>query len=134
MRAVVDYLRHGIVYYHYGITGGQEITGGKTADIPETGTGSGEYGPINHMFPLTPIALHEGWIEGKERIVTALGSRTYLSVPPQPHLPPQVSCFDIHGRPIAVPVTIVPVQVNHVPAWQVGVQITDWTQIAVIEY
>jgi hypothetical protein len=34
--------------------------------------GSGEYGPINHMFPLTPIALHKGWIAAKERTMTAI--------------------------------------------------------------
>ncbi|HEY1248099.1 MAG TPA: hypothetical protein VGE97_03845, partial [Nitrososphaera sp.] len=40
MKAVMTYLRHGSVYYHYAIE-----------DIPEVGPGSGEYGPINHMFP-----------------------------------------------------------------------------------
>ncbi|MDW8368432.1 MAG: hypothetical protein RMK49_21515, partial [Abditibacteriales bacterium] len=65
MKAVITYLRHGMVYYHYAI-----------GDIPETGEGSGAYGPINHMFPLTPIALHEGWIEGAERIITAVSGNS----------------------------------------------------------
>jgi hypothetical protein len=38
-----------MVYYHYGLT-----------QIPETGPGSGEYGPINYMFPLTFAKLIRG--------------------------------------------------------------------------
>jgi hypothetical protein len=122
MRAVVDLLRHGMVYYYYGLR-----------DIPATGTGSGEYGPINHMFPLTPIALHKGWIEGKERIITAIHG-TYVSVPPETNPQPQVHCFDIRGRAITVPFSVSPLQTKLGPAWEVEVEIKDWAEIAVIEY
>lgn len=122
MRAVVVYLRHGMIYYHYGLT-----------EIPETGPGSGEYGPINHMFPLTPIALQKGWIEGKERIIAAVHG-TYVSVPPKPNVRPRVHCFDIWGRPITVPVRVSPLQTERGPAWEVEVRIKDWAEIAVIEY
>jgi hypothetical protein len=122
MRAVIDYLRHGMIYYYYGLT-----------EIPETGTGSGEYGPINHMFPLTPVALHAGWIEGKERIITAIHG-TYVSVPPAPNVQPRVHCFDIWGRPITVPVAVSPFQTERGSAWQVEVGIKDWAEFAVIEY
>ena len=30
----------------------------------------GGFGPINHTFPFTPVELHEGYILGKERIIT----------------------------------------------------------------
>ncbi|HXG25017.1 MAG TPA: hypothetical protein VNJ09_10710, partial [Chthonomonadales bacterium] len=60
MKTVITYLRHGLLYYHYG------------TEIPETGPGSGEYGPINHMFPITPIEINEGWVEGKERTITCI--------------------------------------------------------------
>lgn len=60
MKSVITYLRHGVLYYHF------------RTEMPETGPGSGEYGPINHMFPITPVALHKGWVEGRERIVTAI--------------------------------------------------------------
>jgi hypothetical protein len=122
MRAVVDLLRHGMVYYHYGLR-----------DIPDTGTGSGEYGPINHMFPLTPIALHKGWIAGKERTITAIAG-TYVSAPARPLAPPRVYCFDVWGRPISVPVTISTTLTERGPGWQVKVPIKDWAEIAVIEY
>jgi hypothetical protein len=122
MRAVVDLLRHGMIYYYYAL-----------ADIPETGPGSGEYGPINHMFPLTPIALHKGWIEGKERIITAIHG-TYVSVPPKPNVRPRVHCFDIWGRPITVPVIVLPLMTTQGAAWYVEVRIKDWAEIAIIEY
>ena len=122
MRAVMDCLRHGMVYYHYGLT-----------QIPEIGPGSGEYGPINHMFPLTPIALHKGWIEGEERIITAIHG-TYLSVPPRPHARPRVHCFDIWGRPITVPVSVSALHTARGPASEVEIQIKDWAEFAVIEY
>jgi hypothetical protein len=122
MRAVVDLLRHGMVYYYYGLR-----------DIAATGPGSGEYGPINHMFPLTPIALHKGWIEGKERTITVIHG-TYLSVPPWPNARPRVHCFDIWGRPITAPVKVSAVQTPRGPAWEVDVHIKDWAEFAIIDY
>jgi hypothetical protein len=123
----MDLLRHGMIYYHYGLT-----------EIPETGPGSGEYGPINHMFPLTPIALHKGWIEGKERIIAAIHG-TYVFVPPTPNVRPRVRCFDIWGRPITVPAgrtlaRVSLVQTTSGPAWEVEVRIKDWAEFAIIEY
>ena len=59
MKGIITLLRNGLLYYHY------------DPDIPETGEGSGQYGPINHMFPITPLELGEGFIIGKERIVAA---------------------------------------------------------------
>jgi hypothetical protein len=122
MRAVMVLLRHGMIYYHYGLT-----------EIPETGQGSGEYGPINHMFPLTPVAIHKGWIEGKERIIAAIHG-TYVLFPPKPNVQPRVLCFDIWGRPITVPVIVSPVRTTGGPAWEVGVRIKDWAEFAIIEY
>ena len=75
--------RHGPLYFHYSYP-----------DLTETGPGSGEYGPINHMFPFTPVALHAGWMEGRERILTCV-SGNYIwknSVKPIVHL------FGLDGR------------------------------------
>jgi hypothetical protein len=123
MNGVMRLLRHGMVYYYY-------LT---NADIP---LGVGEYGPINHMFPLTPVALHAGWIEGKERIITVIGSQKYVSFPPAPNVRPVVYCFDIWGHPISVPVIIsqFPVPSTQGPAWEVEVKIEDWAQFAIIAY
>src|SRR5205085_9271863 len=61
MLGLISYLRHGLLYYHYAYV-----------EIPEKGPGSGEYGPINHMFPFTPVGLHEGWMEDRERTIACL--------------------------------------------------------------
>ena len=48
-------LRHGTLYYPYGVS------------LPE---GQENYGVINRMFPFTPIEIHGGWLVGEERIVS----------------------------------------------------------------
>jgi hypothetical protein len=60
MRMLIAYLRHGALAYLY------------DTNIPLEGPASGEYGAFNHMYPITPVELHEGWILGKERIITAV--------------------------------------------------------------
>jgi len=48
-------LKHGTLYYPYNVR------------LPE---GQEYYGVINYMFPFTPIAIYEGVLIGKERIIT----------------------------------------------------------------
>ena len=117
MLTIISYLRHGLLYYHYAYP-----------DLPESGPGSGEYGPINHMFPLTPIELHEGWIKGKERIVAACSFETDWSKPSAPAL----ILFDIHGRQVAADGRL-RVSRRKGDLWHVKVSIDDWGEIAVIE-
>jgi hypothetical protein len=112
MKAVIAYLRHGMLYYHYHIE-----------DIPP---GQGEYGPVNHMFPITPVALHKGWIEGKERIITAVSGKYHWPY----SAAPKVHCFNIMGQEIAAPGITTSKTVN---GWQVKVKMPDWAQIVVIE-
>lgn len=114
MKAILTYLRHGMVYYHYAVE-----------DIPESGPGSGEYGPINHMFPITPIALHEGWIEGKERTITCV-SGTYVW---RHTSKPIVHLFDLNGR--EKPHNTRLTRFNN--GWKVQIKLRDWAEIAVIE-
>jgi hypothetical protein len=114
MKALITYLRHGVLYYHYAIQ-----------DIPETGPGGGEYGPVNHMFPLTPVALHEGWIEGKERIVTCV-SGTYHWPRGRP---PVIHRFDLHGREKT---HTFPCEASGA-GWKIDVQLQDWAEFAIIE-
>lgn len=114
MKAVVTYLRHGMVYYHYAIE-----------DIPLEGPGSGAYGPINRMFPLTVVGLHEGWVEGKERIVTCVSGTYWWSG----SNPPEVHVFDLYGRPVYLDP-----QVDRIgERYEVHLALEDWAQIAVIE-
>ena len=114
MKALVTYLRHGMLYYHYAIK-----------DIPETGAGSGEYGPINHMFPITPIALHEGWIEGRERIITCVSGHYNW-----PHeQKPLMHLFDLDGRNKDHSFTLERTR----QGWSTRLDLRDWAEIAVIE-
>ena len=111
-KTIVCYLRHGLLYYH-----NQTL-------IPESGPGSGEYGPVNHMFPITPVALGKGSVEGKERSITCV-SRAFV-VPGR--APPTVMLFDLAGRSVAH--SIEPVQADD--GWRVEVKLKDWAQIAVV--
>jgi hypothetical protein len=114
MRAVITYLRHGMVYYHYFLR-----------DVPEAGEGSGEYGPVNRMFPLTPVGLHKGWIEGRERIVTCVsGEYTWRG-----KAEPAVHLFDPDGREKVHGATLTQAGAG----WRVQVTLRDWAEVAIIE-
>ena len=109
----IHYLRHGVLYYHYG------------TEIPQSGPGSGEYGPFNHMFPITPVRLFEGGIEGRERTVTCV-SGTYVW---KNERRPRLLLFDPVGR-----------EKEHnfkcrktAAGWSVEITLRDWQEIAVIE-
>ncbi len=114
MKAVATYLRHGTLFYHYYLE-----------DIPELGPGSGEYGPVNHTFPITPLELHKGWVLGKERILTCVSGKYDWKHPDKP----KVYRFDLDGReaPTAFPVT------RTIEGWQIDVKIKDWAEIVVVE-
>jgi hypothetical protein len=113
MKTVATYLRFGALTYHY------------VTEIPETGPGAGEYGPLNHMYPITPVELREGAVIGKERIVTAVSGRF---VWPQERKP-KVLVFDMTGRSDQAPTVVE--QKNG--RWEVKLDLHDWEQIGVIE-
>ena len=114
MRGIILYLRHGMVYYHYFY-----------GDIPSEGEGAGEYGPINHMFPITPVRLFEGGIEGEERTVTCV-SGTYEWRHDER---PTVLAFGPDGRQIDADADIRKTN----DGWQVELGLRDWVEIGVIE-
>ena len=109
----IHYLRHGVLYYHYGNR------------IPETGPGSGEYGPFNHMFPITPVRLGEGFVIGKERIVTCVSGAFEWPGSGQP----KILLFDVNGR--AKNHHMKPVRSRG--KWVAHIELADWTEIAVVE-
>lgn len=113
MKTVITYLRHGALTYHY------------QDEIPETGPGAGEYGPFNHMYPITPISINPGWIEGKERSITCV-SHEFLW---HGRNKPNVLLFDIKGR--VVPHQFDIERMNN--GWKVNIKLQDWQEIAVIE-
>ena len=113
MLTAIHYLRHGVLYYHYGTY------------IPETGPGAGEHGPINHMFPITPVRLGEGFVIGKERIVTCVSRPFEWSGTG----PPKILLFDGRGRDKKHDMK--PVQRDG--KWIVDIKLVDWTEIAAVE-
>ena len=116
MKSVITHLRHGLLYYYY------------NTEVPGTGPGSGEYGPVNHMFPMTPIELHEGWILGKERIITA---RSIHNVLWEKADKPIVHLFDIKGREVkGREFSQIARQAGK---WSISLKLNDWEEIAVVE-
>jgi len=114
IKGVITALRNGVLYYYY------------TSTIPASGPGAGEYGPLNHMFPFTPIELHEGWLVGEERIITCVTGSYHW-----PHKgKPRCLLFDLHGRKKQHAFSIRP---STAGGWDVTIQLNDWNEIAVIE-
>ena len=113
MKGIITLLRNGLLYYHY------------DSPIPESGEGSGEYGPINHMFPITPVRLFEGGIEGKERTVTCV-SGTY---PWRHKQRPKTHLFDINGRAVQHRFALT----RAARGYDVTINLEDWEQIAILE-
>ena len=112
-RAVIAYLRHGALYCHY------------STEIPEPGQpGGGDYGILRYMYPFTPVELHEGWVVGKERILTAVSGDFFWAHPEKP------VClrFDIRGMPLEGGFTLT----QTANGWRVALTLDDWRQTAVI--
>jgi hypothetical protein len=101
-----------------------------TAVIPTEGPGKGEYGIMKEMFPFTPVELHEGYLIGKEKILTAISGTFYWNVSDHPQKPSQCHAFDIKGyktTPKSFTVTRVGDQ------WKVDLKLQqDWMGTAAI--
>jgi len=110
MRTVCAHLRYGLLYYYYA-----------TEFPPE----DGEFGAVNHMFPFTPVALHEGWVEGQERTITCISGIFAW----RQSRAPVVRVFDRHGREKKGEVEASPVK----GGYEVRVRLDDWREVAVIE-
>jgi hypothetical protein len=113
MRTLAAHLRFGMLYYYY------------STEFPADGERGGEFGPVNHMFPFTPVELHQGWVLGKERVITCV-SGTFPWNGPQK---PQVFQFDDHGRDRAADAAID----GHPGNWQITLRLRDWHEAAVVE-
>ncbi|MCC7085060.1 MAG: LamG domain-containing protein [Pirellulales bacterium] len=113
MKGAIAYLRNGMLYFYYG------------TQIPESGPGAGEYGPLNRMFPFTPVELHSGWLVGKERTISCVSGTIPFLGPDRP----SVHVFDLRGAPVELRATINR-EGRH---WRVDLKIRDWAEIAVIE-
>jgi hypothetical protein len=107
-RAVIICLRNGTLYYYYG----------KTVDS------NGGFGPVNNMFPLTPVEFGAGFVIGKERIITCVSRQFTVE-----GRKPQCLLFDDHGNQIECPFE----PSKTAKGWEINVKLNDWNQIAVIK-
>lgn len=117
MKRVRAYLRYGVLYVHTSVRN----------YFPSEGPGSGEYGPINHMYPITPLELHRGWVKGKERIVSCVSYSTVW----ERQAKPVALRFDAVGRDKEVGDAV---KIAGKPgAWEITVKIDDWKEFLVLE-
>jgi hypothetical protein len=116
MEAAITYLKHGLLYYHYGHYGSDHF-----AD----GSHPGNYDAITHMFPITPNELGRGFVIGKERIITCV-SKTFAW---RAMSKPTVLVYDINGLPAETSQSAKKTS----NGWEVSLRLRDWRQIAIIE-
>jgi hypothetical protein len=78
------------------------------------------------MFPFTPVELHQGWVRGKERIITCVsGNFNWESEGGRP----RVFVVDRNGLEKKGTFTI-----NEEPGlFQIKLSLDDWNEVAVIE-
>ena len=108
-KSIITALRNGLLYCYY-------------AYFPKENTG---YGPVNHMFPFTPVELNEGYLIGKERIITCV-SRKFV----WPH-EEKPKCFYFDCRGFSKPADFKMTKKGS--SWEVDIKLNDWNEIAVIE-
>jgi hypothetical protein len=111
------YLRHGALYVHTSVRN----------SFPQDGEKGGEYGPINHSYPITPVELHRGWVKGRERIVSCVSYKTTWERAEKPI----ALRFDANGR--SIPLDGAAVITGKPSEWDISVKINDWNEFLIIE-
>ena len=107
-------MRNGLVHYHYHFN-------------ISTKPGELNYGSLaitDNMFPFTPKALHEGWVEGEERTITAISGVYTLAG----KTAPEVLYFDKKGFPKKHDFKVS----GAAGAWKVEVKLDDWNEVAIM--
>jgi hypothetical protein len=107
MACVFSFLRHGLLYCHTDV-----VSAGPAMDV------------VRQMFPITPTAIHPGWIEGPERIVTAVSGDFRRTHP----VAPIVVSFGADGRPVSVDVSMR----REDQSWSVRLRQADWSTVSII--
>ena len=116
MKVTIIYLRHAMVFYHYHLP-----------EPPMTEANKGAFDIIKHMFPITPVELGEGFIVGKERILTAVSLDRLWEKDSKPI----VLLFDINGRRVDTADRCEVKPENG--KWRVTLKLKDWAEVAVVE-
>lgn len=114
VKGMITALRNGVLYYYYG-----------TDMVPKGQEPPDDcYEIANLMFPFTPRELHEGWLYGQERLITAV-SGSYTVHGDQP---PDVYRFNRRGVPVT---ENLPTVSGEPGRWTVEVALDDWNEIAI---
>ena len=108
-RAFICGLRHGLLYIHYSWSTAAEC-----------------YEIVNYMFPMTPVELGEGFVIGKERIITAV-SRKFV-VDRKPHT---IAAFDEFGKAMDAN-KVAAVKALENGKFEVEVKLKDWNNTCAI--
>ena len=116
MKVTIIYLRHGMVFYHYNMT-----------EPPMTEANKDAFDIIKHMFPITPVELGEGFLIGKERILTAVSMDRLWEKKGRP----TVLLFDINGRRVDTTGRCEVTPENG--KWRISLKLKDWAEVAVVE-
>jgi len=116
MEVTIIYLRHGMVFYHYNM---------KEPAMTEANRDA--FGAVKHMFPITPVELGEGFLVGKERVLSAVSMSRLWEKEDRP----TALIYDINARSID-PTD----RFKARPAdgkWRVSLKLKDWAEVAVVE-
>ena len=76
------------------------------------------------MFPFTPEELHDGWIKGKERTITAISGK----FPVNGQSKPQILYFDKKGFEKSNNFAVTGEPGN----WMVDIKLDDWNEVAIM--
>ena len=109
IKSIITALRHGLLYCYYNQFPKDDVA----------------YGPVNHMFPFTPVELDEGCLIGKERIITCVSGKYIWPYPGKP------DCFYFDCKGFDKPADFK--MVKKEKQWEVEIKLNDWNEIAVIE-
>jgi len=134
MRTVAAHLRFGQLYYYYSTEfparnpdangDGVEEFGPEEAQVIN-GRVAGEFGPVTVMFPFTPRELHEGWILGEERLITAVSGEF-----PWPYdRTPRVKRFNKFGLEADANAHVK----YRAGAYSIQIKLDDWSEVAVVD-
>ncbi len=110
-KGIILALRNGVLPYYYNV-------GPESAKVDCT--------LGNHCFPFTTVELHEGWLVGKERTITAVSGEYAVAGTRRP----AVFSFDRNGYPkeaTGVAITGGPGK------WRAKVQLDDWNEVTILE-
>jgi hypothetical protein len=85
----------------------------------------GSHAPSDHMFPFTPVEINEGFMIGKERIITCISRKFNW-----PHKTrPAILLFDKCGNVKKHNFTVN----SKDTGWEIDIKLDDWNEIAIIE-